>query len=102
MMNRVRCRSAIRATRSASSLLGAPRPPAEPASRRTLDPGFFDDRAPPLDGGVLGPHLPPKSRSRIGGDGGAHDGGGVITVPVAAMLVLESLFAIEIGWLARC
>jgi len=26
----------------------------------------------------------------------------VITVPVAAMLVLESLFAIEIGWLARC
>jgi|HubBroStandDraft_4_1064222.scaffolds.fasta_scaffold836919_2 hypothetical protein len=28
---------------------GAPRPPAKPASRRTLDPGFFDDGAPPLD-----------------------------------------------------
>jgi hypothetical protein len=26
----------------------------------------------------------------------------VITVPVATMLVLGSLFAIEIGWLARC
>jgi hypothetical protein len=26
----------------------------------------------------------------------------VITDPVATMLVLVSLFAIEIGWLARC
>ena len=25
---------------------------------------------------LVGPHLPPRSRSRIGGDGGAHDGGG--------------------------
>jgi hypothetical protein len=29
-------------------------------------------------------------------------GAAVITVPVATMLVLGSLFAIEIGWLARC
>jgi hypothetical protein len=29
-------------------------------------------------------------------------GAAVITVPLATMLVLGSLFAIEIGWLARC
>jgi len=32
--------------------------------------------SPRWGGVVLGPRLPPRSRSRIGGDGGAHDGGG--------------------------
>ena len=38
------------------------RPSTEPASRRTLDPGFFDDGAPPLD---LRSHLLAKLIRRL-------------------------------------